>query len=127
MVIFKSSYAQQTITRIQFGLYTDSLKKGVHNYINVDAQYSNGRWLPLNAKDLIFKVSDGRLEGCNLILDQAIKIDSVKITVSLKTDSSKNCSTVIYVKKAADNERLPTAEEVINRPRATKKSTKKKG
>ena len=40
----------QKVDSIYFNLYTDSLKKQVHNYINVDGKFSNGSWLPLTEK-----------------------------------------------------------------------------
>jgi len=51
-LIIKSSVFAQKVDSIYFNLYTDSLKKGQHNYINMDGKLSNGRWMPLTAKKL---------------------------------------------------------------------------
>ena len=40
----------QQVDSIFLNLYTDSLKKGQHNYINVDGKLSNGKWMPLTSK-----------------------------------------------------------------------------
>ena len=47
----------QKVDSIYFNLYTDSLKKDQHNYINVDGKLSNGRWMPLSAKEIEFSCS----------------------------------------------------------------------
>ncbi len=53
----------QKVDSIYFHLYTDSLKKGQHNYINVDGKLSNGRWQPLTSKDIQFSCSSASFEG----------------------------------------------------------------
>jgi hypothetical protein len=60
-----AAHAQQ-VDSIYFHLYTDSLKKGVHNYINVDGKLSNGHWLPLTNKEIEFSSSTGKFEGNSL-------------------------------------------------------------
>lgn len=96
-----------------FNLYTDSLKKGTFNYINVDAHFSNGRWLPMTDKELLFQSSAGRFEGNSLYLDRDTNVEKVNIKAILKADTSIVRQVVIYVKKLPDNERLKTSEEVI--------------
>ena len=53
----------QKVDSIYFNLYTDSLKKGQHNYINIDGKLSNGRWQPLTSKDIQFSCSSANFEG----------------------------------------------------------------
>jgi hypothetical protein len=68
-LIFSSFLGKaQKIDSIYFHLYTDSLKKGTHNYINVDAKLADGKWRPLTAKELTFTSSYGTFEGNELIL-----------------------------------------------------------
>src|SRR5690606_16070207 len=69
----------QRVESIHFHLYTDSLKKGTHNYINVDGKLSDGSWKPLTAKELDFKADYGKFEGNNLILPENPSVN--KITV----------------------------------------------
>ena len=58
----------QKIDSIIFHLYTDSLKKGQHNYINVDGKLSNGHWEPLTSKEIDFSSSAGKFENNDLVL-----------------------------------------------------------
>ncbi len=103
----------QKVDSLFFNLYTDSLKKGVHNYINVDGKLSNGQWLPLTEKQLIFSSTDGKFEGNSLILDTSFKGEKVTIKITLRSDPSVSKETTIYIKKLSGNEKLKTVEEVL--------------
>jgi hypothetical protein len=103
----------QTIESFNFNLYTDSLKKGTYNYINVDGKLSNGTWLPLTDKHLIFSASSGHFEGNSLFIDKNIADEKVTVKVALRSDTSNCKSIVIYVKKMEDNEVLKTEEEIL--------------
>lgn len=107
------SNAQQ-IESIEFHLYTDSLKKGVHNYINVDGKLSDGSWRPLNSKQLQFTANTGTWDGNNLIIDSAYAKDSVVVTAVLKTNTALKQTITIYMKKNLTGERLKTEEELLN-------------
>ena len=50
-VISTTSSQAQSVDSIYFNLYTDSLKKGVYNYINVDGLLSTGSYIPLMANE----------------------------------------------------------------------------
>ncbi|WP_205511155.1 hypothetical protein [Longitalea arenae] len=106
----------QQVDSIYFHLYTDSLKKGVHNYINVDGKLSNGRWLPLTNKEIDFTASAGKFEGNSLVLDTAFKGEKVTVKAVLKNNTAiwKECT--IYIKKMEVEEKLKTVDEIMNRP-----------
>ena len=115
----------QKIDSIYFHLYTDSLKKGVHNYINVDAKMSDGKWRPLSAKDLIFTTSYGTFEGNDLVLPDQPTEEKVKIKATLRSDSAVWKEMTIWIKKKPDDEALPTTEEILKDMKKGK--VKKKG
>src|SRR4029077_10319238 len=77
----------QKIDSIFFHLYTDSLKKGTHNYINVDGKSSDGRWIPLTGAQLIFSASAGRFENNDLVLPAEFADEKVTISVVLRADT----------------------------------------
>jgi len=60
LITFSTFAKAQKIDSIYVHLYTDSLKKGTYNYINIDGKLSNGRYLPLDTTDLVFSASDGK-------------------------------------------------------------------
>lgn len=112
----------QQVDSIFFNLYTDSLKKGVHNYINVDGKLSNGRWLPLTNKEIDFTASTGKFVGNSLVIDTAFKGEKVTVKAVLKNNTAIWKETTIYMKKAASTERLKTVDEILNTPsRRTRK------
>ncbi|MDB5232336.1 MAG: hypothetical protein JWN76_3141 [Chitinophagaceae bacterium] len=109
------SVHSQKIDSIYFHLYTDSLKKGPlhYNYINVDGLKSDGNYLPLDTKQLIFKSDAGKWEGNNLILDENSKIEYVTVTAVLKSNPEVSKTTRIYLKKNVAEEPLKSAEELL--------------
>lgn len=113
----------QKIDSIFFHLYTDSLKKGTHNYINVDGKTSDGKWKPLTAKDLTFTSTYGKFEGTELILPDEPAVEKLTIKAVLKSDPRLWKEITIWIKRKPDNELLPTNEEVLkNKPQKTGKS-----
>ncbi|MDQ6815487.1 MAG: hypothetical protein M3040_17280 [Bacteroidota bacterium] len=123
-VMFCVAAKAQKIDSIYFNLYTDSLKKGVYNYINVDGKLSNGKFLPLMSDEVTFTSSFGKWEGNSLIIDRASKVDSVLITATLKSRPEVKKSVIIHVKKVEAEAALKTEEELLNE---WKKKGKKKG
>ena len=103
----------QKVDSIYFNLYTDSLKKGTYNYINVDGKLSNGHWLPLTAKEISFSASTGNFEGNSLLIDKDAIIEKVTVKAVLRANPAIYKETTIYIKKLADNERLKTTDEVM--------------
>ena len=113
----------QKIESIYFNLYTDSLKKGVHNYINVDGKLASGIFLPLMADEITFTSSSGKWEGNSLIIDSSSKADSVIITAMLKSRPEIKKSVTIHVKKILVDPPLKTEAELLEE---WKKKGKKK-
>lgn len=113
----------QKIDSIYFHLYTDSLKKGTHNYINVDGKTSDGKWRPLSAKEVTFTSSYGIFEGNELILPDPCTVEKLTIKAVLKSNPSTWKEITVWIKKRADDEMLPTSEEVLkNKSQKTGKS-----
>lgn len=104
----------QKIDSIFVNLYTDSLKKGTYNYINVDGQLSNGRYIPLDSTQIIFWASEGKFSGNSLWLDKDFKHEKVFIKVVLRRNPQISKEFTVYIKKKPDDEKLKTAEELMN-------------
>lgn len=113
----------QKIDSIYVHLYTDSLKKGTYNYINIDGKLSNGRYLPLDTTELIFHSSDGKFYGNSLYLPPDFSKDKVSIQAILKSNPSMFKQFDIYIKKIPDPKKLKTMDEILqeeNSPRSRK-------
>jgi hypothetical protein len=106
----------QKVDSIFFHLYTDSLKKGRHNYINVDGKLSNGQWLPLNSKEIQFSSTIGTFEGNDLILPADMKQEKVEVKAVLKKNPAIWKETTIWIKTIPEPEKLPTTEDILKKP-----------
>lgn len=104
----------QQVESIEFHLYTDSLKKGVYNYINVDGKMSDGSWRPLNSKTIQFSSNTGKWDGNSLIIDSSYVKDSVVITATVKANPSMQKTIIIYMKRNLIEPKLKTEEELLN-------------
>ncbi len=111
----------QKIDSIFFHLYTDSLKKGVYNYINVDARLANGRYLPLSTDKIKFSSSSGTWDGNSLIIDPDYKGDSVWVKADLIENPALSKSIIIYLKKNLSAVPLKTEQEILDEIRRSKK------
>ncbi len=115
----------QKIDSIYVNLYTDSLKKGTFNYINIDGLLPNGSYIPLDSTYLIFSASAGKFIGNNLFIDKNFKEDKVNIKVQLRQNPAQIKTFDMYIKRKPDDEILKTPEEII-RDMENKQKKKKK-
>jgi hypothetical protein len=113
LLLAVSQVSAQKLDSLFFNLYTDSLKKGTFNYINVDGRFSDGRYLPLTSKELVFSCDAGKFEGNSLFLDSTVKLEKVVVKVSLKADTAVSRERTIYIKKYEDLSGLKTMDEVM--------------
>ena len=113
IIVTASPLFAQKVDSIYFNLYTDSLKKGQHNYINVDGKMSNGNWMPLTTKDIDFSCSSAIFEGNQLIIPENFKQKNVTVKAVLKSNPSVWLEKIIWIKTKPDGD-LPTKEEIMN-------------
>lgn len=115
----------QNIDSIYVNLYTDSLKKGTYNYINIDGRLSNGQYLPLDNNQVTFTASSGEFKGNSLWIDKDFKLEKVTIKVVLKSNPRQYKEFDMFIKQKPDNEKLKTADDIMKemrQPRKTKNS-----
>jgi hypothetical protein len=103
----------QILDSIFFNLYTDSLKRGTHNYINVEGRFSDGTYLPLSDKELKFSSTGGKFNGNSLFIDSAFAGEKVTVKAVVIRNPRLAKEIDIYIKKSPDNEILPTIDEVL--------------
>lgn len=124
LFIFFSSSAlvkAQKIDSIYVHLYTDSLKKGTYNYINIDGKLNTGRYLPLDTSDIIFSSDYGKFYGNSLWLDPDFSKEKVRIKAILRSNPSLFKQFDIYIKKIPDPVHLKTEEEIFKESKQHKK------
>src|SRR2546423_12363252 len=103
----------QKIDSIYFHPYTDSLKKGTYNYINVDGKLSDGRWLPMTPKEIDLTSSAGKFSGNSLFVDSSFKGSKITIKAVLKENPSLWKEITLYIKTTVSQERLKTTDELM--------------
>lgn len=126
MLVFSVSFAKaQQIDSIFINLYTDSLKKGTYNYINVDGLLHNGRYLPLDSTHLVFSSSAGKFHGNSLWIDRNFAAEKVYIKVTLRQNPAISKDIYIWIKTMENNEPLKTAEDILKEIENQSKSKSK--
>jgi hypothetical protein len=113
----------QKIERIFVDLYTDSLKKGTYNYINIDGLLPNGKYIPLDSTQLIFETSAGKFSGNSLWISKDITTEKVNIKVTLRQYPQVVKEFEVYIKKNPDPP-LKTMDELMKEPRAVPRTKK---
>lgn len=122
-LLFCGAAKAQNIESISVNLYTDSLKKGTYNYINVDGLLTNGNYVPLDSTTIIFHSSAGKFFGNSLFIDNNFTGAKVTINVTSRKNNAMHQEFDIYIKTTADNEQLKTVDELmIEMKRPSKKS-----
>jgi hypothetical protein len=106
----------QKIDSIFFNLYTDSLKKGFYNYINVDGKTADGRWFPLTADEVEFSLplKDTSLffKNNDLFIDSSYIKATVRVKAVLKSNPTVWKEVTIYIRRRGFDESLKTNEEI---------------
>jgi len=116
----------QKIDSIFFHLYTDSLKRGQHNYINIDGKLSNGQWRPLTTKEVRFSSSACEFQGNELVVPPDFNKEKIKIKAELKTDPTIWKEVTIWIKKTPDPDTLPGLDQVLKNNTSTPSKKRKK-
>lgn len=116
----------QEIDSIYVHLYTDSLKKGTYNYINIDGKLPNGRYLPLDSTHIIFSSSDGKFFGNSLWIDPQFSKEKINIKAALRNNPSIYKQFDIYIKKIPDPAHLKTVDEILNESKQNSPSRRRK-
>lgn len=112
LIITAANLNAQKVDSIYFHLYTDSLKKGTHNYINVDGKMSDGKWKPMTGKEIEFSSSACEFSGNELVIPADFNQEKITVKAVLRSNPSLKIERTIWIKKLPDPE-LPTREEVL--------------
>lgn len=116
----------QTLTAISVNLYTDSLKKGTYNYINIDGLLSNGRYIPLDTAQISLTATAGVFHGNSLWIDPGFNGEKITIHAVVRNNPALWKEFDMYIKKKPDEEQLKTVDEILNEMNAGHQGQKKK-
>lgn len=125
-IMTANAVSAQKVDSIYFHLYTDSLKKGFYNYINVDGKLSDGSWTPLDSTQVLFLSDGGFFKGNDLFIDSSYKGETVRVKAILKTNPAVHKEVVIYIRKRGFTEPLKTNEQILDEMRQRSAKTKQR-
>jgi hypothetical protein len=125
-IMIANAVSAQKVDSIYFHLYTDSLKKGFYNYINVDGKLADGSWTPLDSTKVLFISDAGFFKGNDLFIDSSYKGETARVKAILKSNPSVHKEVVIYIRKRGFTEPLKTNEEIMDEMRRSSARSKKK-
>ena len=125
LVTFPALSMAQEIDSIYVHLYTDSLKKGTYNYINIDGRLRNGRYLPLDSTYILFSSSDGKFFGNTLWIDPQFSKEKINIKATLRSNPSVYKQFDIYIKRIPNPTNLKTVEELLNESKQSSNSRRR--
>ncbi|MBS1615978.1 MAG: hypothetical protein JST06_07670 [Bacteroidetes bacterium] len=100
--LFAQTRNNDSLLRIYFNLYTDSIKTALDFYLNVEGEYQDGKILPLDTSELVFQADQGRIRGNSWRAPQQINFQKVRFTVNAKGRPELQDSTTVWLKKFKD-------------------------
>lgn len=112
LALVSSPLFAQKVDSIFFHLYTDSLRKGQHNYINIDGKLSNGTWMPLSIQEIELSCASAKFEGNELVIPYGFTQAKVIVKAVLKANPSIRIERTIWIRQNPDPD-LPTREEIM--------------
>ena len=124
-LLFSLTTNAQKFTKIFVNLYTDSLKKGTYNYINVDGLLQDGRYIPLDSTEIKFWASEGKFSGNSLYIDKDFNKEKVQIRISSISQPAIKQEFTMFIKQKPD-EQLKTGEQLMEEMKAKRSKTKTK-
>jgi hypothetical protein len=125
-LLFVLKAPAQKVESIYFNLYTDSLKKGFYNYINVDGKCADGTWMPLDTTQIKLTATAGTFKGNDIFIDSSYTGETITVKAVLKRDPAIWKEVVIYIRKRGFDEPLKTNDEILNEMRTKKKPGKQR-
>ncbi|WP_341834966.1 hypothetical protein WJU16_18765 [Chitinophaga pollutisoli] len=111
------------LTGIRFRHYADSLKRGIHFYLNVEGMYNSGKIYPLDTTRIRFASDKGTIIGQDLLIPLADSLTrQIHVTAVYRGDAAMRVESEIPVKQLPDDESLI----IRNADEVSKPSSKKK-
>ncbi|WP_423737592.1 hypothetical protein [Chitinophaga caseinilytica] len=119
---FETDLQLPYLTGIRFRHYADSLKRGIHFYLNVEGIYNSGKIYPLDTTRIRFNADQGKILGQDLLIPLTdSSTQNIHVTAVYRGDAAIRAESDIPVKILPDDESL-----IIQNPDDVFKPAKKK-
>lgn len=115
-VSLRTSFAARTdgeprLVHIYFNPYTDSIKTVLNYYVNVEGQYSDGSYLPLDTTDIILSCDHGTLAGNEWIIPKKIDFEKVTFIAEARANSRLRDTITLWIQKWKDPRDAPDYQD----------------
>ncbi len=101
-VMLQAQPRKAELKRIYFNLYTDSIKTVLNYYVNVEGEYSDGRYLPLDAATIQLTADNGTISGNEWVAPKEIHFENVHFQVISKDNPKLHDQITVWLKKGKD-------------------------
>jgi len=108
---FEATLQLPYITGIRFNHYADSLKRGIHFYLNVEGRFSTGKVYPLDTSAVQLQSSAGQLLGQDLLLKNGDTTRFITVKAVYKNDPSLTAESIVPVKQKPDDDSMIIQDE----------------
>ncbi|GAA0539849.1 hypothetical protein [Chitinophaga japonensis] len=103
---FETTLQLPYITGIRFNHYADSLKRGIHFYLNVEGRFSTGKVYPLDTSAVRLESSAGQLLGQDLLLKTGDTTRFITVKAVYKSKPTLKVESIVPVKQKADDDSM---------------------
>ncbi len=101
-VTLQAQSPKAALRRIYFNLYTDSIKTVLNYYVNVEGEYSDGRYLPLDAGSINLTADNGTMSGNEWIAPKEIRFEKVTFRAVARDNPKLHDEITVWLKRAKD-------------------------
>lgn len=113
------------LTSIRFHHYADSLKRGLHFYLNVEGIYNTGKIYPLDTARVRLYTNTGQIIGQDLLIPATDSITrSIAVKAVYRGNAEINASSEIPVKIGPEDQTgfIENEKDVFKKPAKKKKN-----
>lgn len=95
------------LVRVYFNPYTDSIKTVLNYYVNVEGEYSDGSYLPLDSSTVELRCDHGVLEGNAWVIPKKIDFEKVTFTAVSRENPQLRDTVTLWIQKWKDPRDAP--------------------
>jgi hypothetical protein len=105
--VMRASFVNPTdgeprLVRVYFNPYTDSIKTVLNYYVNVEGEYSDGTFLPLDTTEIVLRSDVGAMAGNEWVIPKKIDFEKVTFTATARTNPRLYATATLWIQKWKD-------------------------
>lgn len=97
-----SAPEERRLVRVYFNPYTDSIKTVLNYYVNVEGEYSDGSFLPLDTAEIFLRSDVGAMTGNEWVIPKKIDFEKVTFTATSRANPQLRATTTLWIQKWKD-------------------------